>query len=42
LLNAKLARRYRRWTGSAATDDCNSREAIAKVLLGNQIHSAPP
>lgn len=42
LLNAKLARRYHRWVGSAATDDCNSREAIAKILLGEQARSSPP
>lgn len=39
LINAKLLRRYHRWVGSAATDDCNSRDAIAKILVGG---GSPP
>lgn len=41
LINAKLIRRYSRLVGSAATDDCNSRDAIAKILFGGGDRPSP-
>jgi glycosyltransferase involved in cell wall biosynthesis len=40
LINAKLIRRYHRWVGSAATDDCNSRNTIAKILVDGKTRTS--
>ena len=36
VLASKLRRKYQRWRGRVATDDCNDRSAIAAVLTGTE------